>query len=105
MTVIARSFKARATADGARAYARFFTETLVPQLDRIPGHRGALVLTRETPDGVEIDVLTFWESMDAVRHFAGATPERAVVEPEARAILSAFDEHVLHHDVVVRTSS
>ena len=101
----ARSFKARATAGGATAYAKFFHDTLVPQLREIAGHRGALVLTRDAGDAVEIDVVTFWDSMDAVRRFAGDTPERAVVEPEARAILSWFDERVLHHDVVVRTSS
>jgi hypothetical protein len=45
---------------------------------------------------IEITVLTFWESMDAVKRFAGDPPDRAVVEPEARAILLSFDEHVKH---------
>ena len=85
--MISRSFKARATGDGARAYAAFFTTTLVPKLARIEGHLGALLLTR--PDGgrMDITVLTFWESMDAVARFAGDSPDRAVVEPEARVLL------------------
>jgi hypothetical protein len=41
--------------------------------------------------------------MEAVRRFAGATSEKAVVEPEARAVLSAFDEYVAHFEVVHRT--
>lgn len=102
--VIARTWTARASAAGAAAYAAFFRGTLVPELDRISGHRGALVLTRPDSSGdVEISVLTFWDSMDAVRAFAGATPERAVVEPEARALLTSFDEHVRHHEVALTT--
>jgi hypothetical protein len=37
--------------------------------------------------------------MDAVRRFAGRPPERAVVEPEARAVLSDFDDLVRHYEV------
>lgn len=39
--------------------------------------------------------------MDAIIRFAGERPERAVVEPEARAILSWFADEVLHHQVAV----
>jgi len=39
--------------------------------------------------------------MDAIRAFAGDTPERAVVEPEARAVLREFDETVTHYEVAL----
>jgi hypothetical protein len=38
--------------------------------------------------------------MEAVRKFAGAEPEKAVVGPEARAVLISFDEFVSHFDVL-----
>jgi hypothetical protein len=38
--------------------------------------------------------------MEAVRRFAGAQPEKAVVEPEARAVLTDFDDSVTHFEVV-----
>lgn len=41
-----------------------------------------------------------WESMDAIRRFAGDEPERAVVEPEARAVLKTYDDFVSHYEVV-----
>jgi heme-degrading monooxygenase HmoA len=94
--MIARYWTARATVEGARAYVDFFQRTLVPQLARLEGHRGALVFDRPLDDGVEITVLTLWESMEAIGRFAGATPERAVVEPEARAILRDYDDRVRH---------
>jgi len=36
---------------------------------------------------IELVVLSLWESMEAIRKFAGAEPAKAVVEPEARATL------------------
>jgi heme-degrading monooxygenase HmoA len=94
--MIARYWTARATVEGARAYVDFFQRTLVPQLARLEGHRGALVFDRPLDDGVEITVLTLWESMEAIGRFAGAAPEHAVVEPEARAILRDYDDRVRH---------
>lgn len=45
-------------------------------------------------------VLTLWETMAAVRKFAGATPEKAIVEPAARAMLTSFDDVVTHFEIV-----
>ena len=60
----------------------------------------ALLLQRSAEGSVEFLVLTLWDSMDAVREFPGPDPERAVVEPNARAVLSDFDELVRHYDVI-----
>ena len=49
---------------------------------------------------IEFLVLTLWDSMDAVRAFAGDQPERAVVEPEARAALVRFESTVAHYEVL-----
>jgi heme-degrading monooxygenase HmoA len=100
---IVRSWSARATREGADAYEVFFKTRLVPQLETIPGHRGALVLRRAAADLVEITVLTFWDSMDAIQRFAGETPNRAVVEDEARAVLVSFDELVRHDAIALDT--
>jgi heme-degrading monooxygenase HmoA len=101
--MIARSWTAQATRSGASAYVEFFEHTLAPELRRIAGYREALVLQRTVGDAqVEITVLTFWESMEAVAHFAGASMDMAVVELEARALLISFDEQVKHHEVALR---
>jgi hypothetical protein len=49
---------------------------------------------------IEFLVLTLWESMEAIRAFAGDQPELAVVEPEARAALVRFDSTVAHYEVL-----
>ena len=49
---------------------------------------------------IEFLVLTLWDSMATVRRFAGAEPEKAVLEAEARAILTSFDDRVTHYEIV-----
>ena len=88
-----------ADAASADAYQRHVTTSVLPELRRIAGHRGAKVLRRTEGNGTEFLVLTFWDSMDAIRRFAGADPERAVVEPEAQAVLSDYDDFVRHYEV------
>lgn len=98
--MIARIWRGQATPDKADAYYRHVTGTVLPEVALLPGHRGGYVLRREADGAVEFLVVTLWDSMDAVRAFAGADPERAVVEPAARAVLSGYDDFVRHYDVV-----
>ena len=81
--------------EAADAYQRHVTTRVLPSLSSIEGHRGAHVLRRDQ----EFLVITFWESMTAIRRFAGEDPERAVVEPEARAALAEYDDFVRHYEV------
>lgn len=101
---VLRLWKGRATAAQAPKYLLHVKETVLPTLESIPGHRGAYLLRRSVESGIEYVVLTLWASMDAVRRFAGPAPEKAVVEPTARAVLSEFDPTVTHYEIVVDTS-
>jgi heme-degrading monooxygenase HmoA len=99
--VIARRWSCRAQPENVDGYVNHFQESVLPALRRIDGHRGAYVLKRPRGDEIEILVLTLWESMDAIRAFAGAEPSLAVVEDEAKAFLSRFDPTVEHYEVVL----
>ncbi|WP_248960985.1 antibiotic biosynthesis monooxygenase family protein [Sphaerisporangium perillae] len=103
--MIARIWRATATIQGAEAYRRHFAESVLPVLQSLDGHRGAYLLRRDRSGGAEIEVMTLWESLDAVQDFAGPDFESAVIEPEARAVLAEFDTSVTHHDVVIETVS
>ncbi len=98
--MILRMWKARSTTSRTEAYIHHATEVVFPKLRAIEGHRGEYLLRREVEDGVELVVLTLWESMEAVRRFTGPEPTKAVVEPEARAVLTNLDEYVTHFEVV-----
>jgi uncharacterized protein len=98
---ILRLWKGRATAAKAGDYVRHASQTVFPEIQSLPGHRGAYLLRRSVGNGIEFLVLTLWASMDAIRGFAGPDPEKAVVEPAARAALSDFEETVTHYEVVM----
>lgn len=97
--MIARIWRGRATEGNADRYRRHATEHVFPSLTQLPGHQGAYLLTRKTGDEVEFLAVTLWDSLDSVKSFSGDDPEIAVVEPEARAVLSAFDDFARHYEV------
>ncbi len=101
--MIARIWSGRAEKDRVPAYLDHFDKEVLPRLEAIEGFRGAHVLRLEVEDLVEFTVMTFWESMEAVRSFAGDDPDHAVVAPAAAGILHDWDEHVRHHEVLRTT--
>lgn len=103
--MILRMWKGRSTTDKADKYIDHVIKRVLPALGAIEGHRGAYLLRRAMNGATEFVVLTLWDSMAAVRRFAGAEAEKAVVEPEARAVLTSFDETVSHFEVVRGTES
>lgn len=95
--MIARRWTALAEGpEQADAYAEHFKQTVRPRLERTDGFLGASLERVGVDDGIEIVVVTRWESMAAISAFAGADVDLAVVEPEARAVLTRFDDHVRH---------
>ncbi len=97
--MIARLWRGVAVAGNADAYQRHATTTVFPALREIAGHRGAYLLKRIVGGRTEFLALTLWESIEAIRAFAGAEPETAVVEPEARAVLAEFDDFARHYEI------
>ncbi len=67
----------------------------------IHGFRSIQLLRRDLPAEVEFVTIMEFETLDAVRVFAGEEYELAVVPPKARALLSRFDERSQHYEVRV----
>jgi len=98
--MIVRSWRGRAATDEQDAYPAHFRGAVLPELKRIAGFRGASLLRAKTAGRIEFLVLTRWESIDAIRAFAGDDAEQAVVEPAAVAALVDFDHRVRHYDLI-----
>ncbi|MEW6322996.1 MAG: antibiotic biosynthesis monooxygenase [Acidobacteriota bacterium] len=98
--MIARHWRGLARREHADRYLDHLRSDTFRQLHGIDGFIDAAVLRRDVPDGVEFLVVTRWESLDAVRRFAGDDAEVAVVPEPARQMLVDFDRRVLHYDVV-----
>jgi len=98
--MIVRLWKGRARTQSADAYQRHVVTSVFPKLRELHGYLGGRVLRRDLGDRIEFLVMTEWRSLDAIRAFTGDAIDRAVVEPSARAVLTDFDEHVEHFEVV-----
>ena len=66
----------------------------------IQGYRGIHLLRRDVDDGVEFVTIMWFDSLDAVRAFAGEDHEVAVVPPKARQLLSRFEGRSAHYRVI-----
>lgn len=70
----------------------------------IEGFRGIDLLRRDAQGEVEFVTVMWFDSLDAVRAFAGDDCEVAVVPPKARALLAHYDERSAHFEVIERNS-
>jgi heme-degrading monooxygenase HmoA len=89
----------RENADG---YEELLRSEILPGIHRVAGFKGALVLRREGKDEVEFVTLTMFDSMAAVKEFAGEDYEVAVILSEARKLLVRFDGRSAHYETVLR---
>lgn len=67
---------------------------------QIAGYRGIHLLRRQAGAEVEFVTIIWFDSVEAVRVFAGDDYEAAVVPPQARRLLSRFDARSAHYQVV-----
>lgn len=65
----------------------------------IEGYKGIYLFRRTHGDEVEFITLMWFDSIEAVRAFAGEDYEKAVVPEKARQLLSRFDERSQHYEV------
>jgi len=89
----------RANAD---AYETLLRTEVLPGIHRVRGFKGAHLLRRDVKDEVEFVTVTLFDSLEAVKEFAGEDHEVAVVPPEARKLLSRFDARSAHYETVFR---
>jgi len=101
LTMICRIWHGWTIPADAEAYEALLKgEILVGIQDRrIAGFRGIQLLRRSLGDEVEFVTIMWFDSMEAVRAFAGEAYENAVVPPNARLLLSRFDERSHHYEV------
>lgn len=102
--MIARHWRGWTRSKDAAAYEELLESKVFPGLRGIAGYRGGYLLRRDSCDEIEYVVINFFDSLDAVRAFAGQDYETAVFEPEAKLLLSRFETKAVHFEVVAATT-
>jgi heme-degrading monooxygenase HmoA len=97
--MIARHWRGWTRPQNADAYEALLKDKVLPGLKQIAGYRGGYLLRSDGLEEAEFVVINFFESLDAVRAFAGADYAVPVFEPEAKELLARVEQVAKHYEV------
>ena len=98
--MIVRMWHGRVPTEKAKAYRDFLNTRAIPDYQSTPGNLAVYILERPEGEVTHFITLTFWESLDAIRAFAGEDVEAAKYYPEDQDFLLEFEPTVVHYEVV-----
>jgi heme-degrading monooxygenase HmoA len=100
--VIARIWRGWVETARADQYVAYIERTGIAEYRDTPGNLGAQMLTRDLGDGrTEVLTLSWWESLESIRGFAGDDITAAVFYPEDDDFLLGRETTVTHYAVPV----
>ena len=96
--MIARIWRGATKADRAQDYLEYLRGTGIADYAATPGNHGVEVLLRTEGDRTQFTLITYWESLEAIKRFAGDQPEVARFYPEDDDYLIDRELTVEHHE-------
>jgi heme-degrading monooxygenase HmoA len=102
--MIVRMWHGRVPTSKAEAYRAFQNERAIPDYQSVEGNLSVHILERQEGDVTHFITLTFWESLEAIKGFAGDDVEAAKYYPEDNDFLLEFEPRVVHYQVVGQSS-
>jgi heme-degrading monooxygenase HmoA len=97
--MISRQWQGIARREDADRYIAYLKSDTFPRLASLAGFIRATILRREVAEGTQFQVVTVWESLDAIGAFSGSDADRAVVPPAAQAMMVEFDRRAVHYEI------
>ena len=98
---IARVWRGRTPADRADEYRQYLYESGVKKIAAIPGNRGVQLMMKKTAEEGEFMVVSYWDSIDAIKGYAGATYEHVHDLPRDDEFLIDKEKLVRHFELDV----
>lgn len=98
--MIARTWRGVVPSEKAEAYSEYLHETGVPGIRGTPGNRGCYVMRRTDGDRAHFLMISFWDSYEAIKAFAGDDIDHARYYPEDADFLVELEPKVKHYDVL-----
>jgi antibiotic biosynthesis monooxygenase (ABM) superfamily enzyme len=101
--MIARIWRGCTKKADAKAYEDMLRNEIFPSIAarNIKGYHGAELFIREDGDEIEFVTLLRFDSMDAVKEFAGADEGKPVIYPKAEALLTRMDDRSQHYRIAI----
>jgi len=98
--MIVRMWHGRTPTGKAEAYKDFLNVRAIPDYRSVKGNISVHILERQEGEITHFITLTFWESPEAIKGFAGENIEAAKYYPEDQDYLLEFEPMVVHYEVV-----
>ena len=98
--MIARIWQGVVPAAKEAAYREFLEREVLPEIRGVPGNLGVTVLRRAEGERVRFLVQSYWDSLGAIREFAGDEAERAHYLPSALEFLIDPEPFATHYEVL-----
>jgi len=99
-TMIARTWHGITPAEKADEYFGYLQESGVKAYRATEGNRGVYVLRRLEGDRAHFLLITFWDSWEPIRAFAGEDFERARYFPRDADFLLEFEPNVTQYEIL-----
>lgn len=99
--MIARFWRGITPESKADAYFEYLKSTGVKDAESIKGNRGVIVLRRISEGHAEFLVISLWDSLEAIREFAGQEIEMSRYYPSDAQYLLNLEPEVTHYDVLL----
>ena len=100
--MIARIWRGAVRPGDGDEYVRYMASTGIPGYSGTPGNRGVWMLRRDLEDRTEFVMFTLWDSLDAVKAFAGEEYETAVFYSEDDRFLIERDVRATHYELAAQ---
>ncbi|MDZ7757751.1 hypothetical protein [Rhodohalobacter sp.] len=99
--MIARIWHGWTTHENASEYEQLLREEIIPEIEEKGGSgcRSIQLLRKTHEEEVEFMTIILFDSLEAVREFAGEDYEHAYIPAAARKILKRYDDRVQHYEV------
>ena len=100
--MITRIWHGWTNVENADKYEALLKSEILPGIHRVAGFKGATVLRRPAGEEIEFITLTYFETLEDVKVFAGEDYELAVVLPHAQKLLKHYDLRSVHYETVFK---
>jgi heme-degrading monooxygenase HmoA len=97
--MIARIWHGIAKTADSDEYLEYLNKTGIQDYRNTEGNIGALILRRAENEITHFQTISFWDSIESIKEFAGDDYEKARYYPQDELFLLEFEENVFHFDV------
>lgn len=102
--MIERHWKGITKKERAEDYIAHLQNDTFQQLKTIAGFISGKILEREADNGIEFLIVTKWQSVDAIKEFAGTEIEMAVIPKKVHEMMHSYDKWVQHYKINFETA-